>query len=85
MYYNDKKIENLRYHLKLKFGLPQDRPTNKELGYILNDIKSIPKNKLDEKKWEEIVLKHVKFDGKYIYEGLDFSDLNVLYAQIINE
>jgi hypothetical protein len=76
-------LEELGHHLKLRFGLPPDRPTTAEVSRIALEIEALPESQRTEGTWQRIVYKHVKFDGMYKYEGLDFSDLNSLQAQII--
>ncbi|ATB41262.1 hypothetical protein CYFUS_006727 [Cystobacter fuscus] len=77
--------ESLAHILKIKFRLPPARPSDEELDAILGDVAELRRSKrrdLTEEEWGEIVYRHVKFRGKYLYEGLDFSDLNALYAML---
>lgn len=77
-------IEDLRLSLKVKFGLPQNRPTDDELKKILNDISQIPEESRTEEVWRKIVYKYVSgYKYKFIYEGQDNSDLNSLHDQIL--
>jgi len=90
MFYNpdmpnniQEKIDNLGHGLKLKFKLPPDRPTTAEVLAIVKEINNVPKSIRTDAVWREIVFKHVKFSGLYVYEGLDHSDLNSLQDQIL--
>ena len=80
----NKDMERLRHALKVKFGLPPDRPKHEELLLILEDISTYPYDQRTDQKWAEIVYRRVTFEGKYAYHGLDYSDLNQLHMQIIN-
>ncbi len=80
----DKVMEELAHELKIQYGLPPDRPTEKELLLIIKDIESIPSDKRTPIVWESIVHKHVKFYGMYLHEGADYSDINALHNEILN-
>lgn len=77
------RLAKLAQHLKVKFGLAPNSPSDEEIKNILNDISNIEVSERTEVKWREIVYKNVKSAGKYRYYGLDNSDLNVLYEQIV--
>lgn len=75
--------EAFAHKLKLRFRLPPNRPTDPELDAITRDAVALASRAgraLTEDEWETIVYAHVKFQGHYIYEGLDFQDLNALFA-----
>lgn len=76
-------IDDLGHRLKVKFKLPPDRPTSSEVLRIVRAIEGVPENLRTETKWRQIVSEHVNFEGHYVYEGLDNSDLNALQAQIM--
>lgn len=79
-------LEDLRHALKMKFKLPPDRPTDDELISIIKDAKNLSFKELKKSDtWAEIVNKYVKFEGFYLYEGLDFSDINALYQQLLSQ
>ena len=83
---NTKLHENLKglgYHLRLKFNLPPNRPTPDEVLAIVRAINRLPENQRTEYAWQEVVRQIVKFDGMYLTEGLDNSDLNFLLDQIL--
>jgi hypothetical protein len=71
--------ERLAHALKVKFGLPPDRPTDSELASIVGDAAKYGR-KLTDEEWRNIVDRHVRGAQKHVYEGLDFSDLNALFA-----
>ena len=83
----------LAHALKVKFRLPPNRPTDDELQSIVEEVVRLQNVKrllrssdaLTDAEWEEIVLRYVKFTGRYIYEGLDHSDLNRILAQLAAE
>lgn len=78
-------IEHLRHTLKIRFRLPPNRPTDDELLEILQYAilrHSALGRDLTDDEWEEATLHFVPFTGKYLYEGLDFQDLNALLAAI---
>jgi hypothetical protein len=76
-------INTLGHHLKMKFKLPPDRPTAAEVKAIVAEVERLPEDQRTDSAWREIVYKHVNFVGIYKYEGIDYSDLNALQAQII--
>ncbi|VBB05586.1 Hypothetical protein LUCI_0796 [Lucifera butyrica] len=77
-------ISRFKTALQIKFGLPPGHPTNEELNKIFTDINRIPLSSRTEAAWGQIVEKHVAGFRTYKYAGLDMSDLNVMYSQIIN-
>ncbi|WNG22853.1 hypothetical protein F0U62_01545 [Cystobacter fuscus] len=77
--------ERLAHALKLQFQLPPDRPTDNELDAILQDVDDFRVRhgrKATEHEWAKIVHRHVRFEGHWRYDGLDFQDLNALFAII---
>lgn len=80
-------IENLRHTLKIQFKLPPDRPTDAELELIVQDVIAHIRlhGSANTTVWRDITSRHVQFDGHYLYEGLDFSDLNSLLLQAIEQ
>ena len=77
--------EKIAHNLKIKFKLPRDRPTEYELDRILADIQQLRQQEqrdATDDEWRVITYRHVKFEGHYLYEGLDMSDLNTLFAQL---
>lgn len=77
--------ERLAHVLKLKFRLPPDRPTDAELLAIVGeaiDAETRRGRALTDDEWAEITYRHVVFKGKYLYEGLNFQDLNGLLAMV---
>jgi hypothetical protein len=77
--------ERLAHSLMLRFQLPPGRPTDAELDAILHDIEIFQAShgkEATEGDWAKIVSRHVRFTGRYRYDGLDFQDLNVLFALI---
>jgi len=77
--------ERLAHSLKIRFRLPPDRPTDDELDAILRDVEvfqAFQDEEVTEEDWAKIVARHVPFKGRNLYEGLDFQDLNVLFALI---
>ena len=77
------KIDDLGHHLKVKFGLPPDRPTTLEVLKIIREIETIPEAQRTDAAWRRIVHQHVIFEGHVRYEGLDLSDINDLQSQIM--
>ena len=77
------KLEDLGHHLKVKFKLPPNRPTLDEVVRIIQDVEQLPLASRTDAAWRTIVYNHVKFEGHYVYEGLDLSDINDLQSQII--
>jgi hypothetical protein len=77
--------ESLRHHLKVQFRLPPNRPDDDELQAIVAEVlleeDTLGRPLLNEE-LREIVHRHVQFKGFYKYEGLDFQDLNALFAQV---
>lgn len=73
----------LAHALKLKFKLAPDQPTDYQLELILEDIGRIEAvgREPSEADWANIVDKRVPQSGKHFYGGLDYSDLNALFAQ----
>jgi hypothetical protein len=77
--------EQIAHSLKIKFKLPRDRPTEHELSRILADIEQLRQQEQrepTEEEWRAITYKYVEFTGHNLYEGLDMSDLNTLFAQL---
>jgi hypothetical protein len=77
--------ERLAHSLKIRFRLPPDRPTDDELDAILRDVEvfqAFQDDEATEEDWARIVARHVPFKGRNLHEGLDFQDLNVLFALI---
>lgn len=77
--------QKLANQLKIQFKLPDERPTDEELGRIIADVDrvaAINERAATQEEWRAITLKHVRFDGDYFYKGLSFQDLNALLAAI---
>jgi hypothetical protein len=77
--------ERLAHTLKVRFGLPRDRPTDAELNQIIRDVTQNEQalgRPLTDDEWKQITYRHVRFTGKYIYEGLNFQDLNAMLSVI---
>ena len=78
-----KSTSQIMLAIKTKFGLPPSRPTLKELDNILSDIENLPLEERTEETWRKVVFKHIGKVPLHLYEGLDMSDLNMLYNQLI--
>lgn len=80
-----KARERLAHTLKVRFGLPPDRPTDAELNQIIAAVPLLEAKlarSLTDHDWRLVAYHFVEFDSKYIYEGLNFQDLNALFAMI---
>lgn len=77
-------IDNLKYAIKMKFGTAPNEPTDTQLKKILDEISIYPEYQRTVELWRSIVKKHIPSAGSHGYYGLDNSDLNQLYAQLIN-
>lgn len=73
----------LAYALLRKFGLPPGKPDDYQLDRILADMARIEAagRTPTEADWALSVERHVPQNGKHFYGGLDYSDLNALFAQ----
>jgi hypothetical protein len=77
--------EQLTHALKVRFRLPPDRPSHHELLAIVGeaiDTEARLRRPLSDDEWKDITYRHVPFEGKYIYEGLNFQNLNALLAVV---
>lgn len=80
--------EKLAHTLKVRFGLPQDRPTDSELNELNHIIRDVTENEqaigrpLTDDEWKQLTCRHVRFIGKYIYECLNFQNLNAMLSVI---
>ena len=75
----------LAYQLRIQFELPPDRPSETEFeGIIESARRFIARHGRSPSKdeWRSITAEHVQFDGEYFYKGLNFQDLNALFAVI---
>ena len=76
--------ERLAHKLMMEFRLPPGRPTDAELDGILAEIRalgSVPAGRV----LGEIIYRRVRYTGKYIYDGLDFQNLNTLFAIVLQQ
>lgn len=79
--------ERLAHKLMLEFRLPPGRPTAAELDEILAEVRplsgggGVPGGRA----LGEIIYRRVRFKGKYIYDGLDFQNLNTLFAIVLQQ
>lgn len=73
----------LAHALMLKFGLPPGGPNDAQLDRILADISRIEAagRVPSEADWGVSVARHVPQKEKHFYGGMDYSDLNALFAQ----
>lgn len=80
-----KPREKLAHTLKLRFGLPPDRPTDAELSRIITAVPQLEAKLgrvLTDDDWRIVTLHFVRFEYKYVYDGQNFQDLNALFAMI---
>lgn len=76
----DSKLE-LASKIRIKYGTAPEEPNSNQLTCIIEKIQSI---KLKEKRspsdldWDIAVNENCKSAGKYVYSGLDNSDLNAI-------
>lgn len=80
---NSNKIDKLSHALKIKFGLPPHSPTKEELIEIVLEIEKIPKSQRTDEVWFAILKDIIPNTGKYVYKGLDNSDINQLQSEIL--
>jgi hypothetical protein len=76
--------ERLAHKLMMEFRLPPGRPTAAELEGVLAEIRAlggVPAGRV----LGEIVHRRVRSTGKYIYDGLDFQNLNTLFAIVLQQ
>jgi hypothetical protein len=76
----------LATQLKIQFELPPYRPTASELDAIIRDASALRVRRqcaLTRDEWHSITMEHVRFEGRYVYRGLNFQDLNALLANIL--
>ncbi|NMM20947.1 MAG: hypothetical protein HHJ15_13505 [Rhodoferax sp.] len=71
--------------LKVKFGLASIEPTQQQLQAIKDAAQALTKggHALNDSDWGAIVKRHCPGFGKYVYKGLDNSDLRALLALAI--
>lgn len=75
--------ETLKLALRIQFKTSDVEPTDSQLQSIISDIERIQATRIPTvQDWGQIVAKHCPSTGKWLYKGLDFSDLNALLAKI---
>ncbi len=72
--------QKLAYCLKIKFGTNPNCPTPYQLELIKQDVRELLSKEIKptENDWFDIVKKRCPDTGKYIYKGIDNSDLITL-------
>ena len=76
--------DRLQHALQIRFGLPPGRPTDRELDRIAHAVPILETRfgPLNDDAWRVVTHYYVRFVGKYVYQGQDFSDLNALLAAV---
>jgi hypothetical protein len=77
-----KEIDDLRHALMMRFGLPSGRPTEDELVLIVGDVLALRRVPTDDD-WRESVKRRIPVDFDALRRGQDFSDLNALFALLL--
>jgi hypothetical protein len=77
----------LVHKLMMEFGLPPGHPTDSELDGILEDLRRLHVLGVapSERQILDIVTRRVRGVGTFIYRGLDFQNLNALFAIVLQQ
>ena len=71
---------DLAYLLRMKFGTSPHEPTPQQIQSISLEVRQLHRYgvSLDLAQWHEIVKKHCPSTGRWVYRGVDNSDLQAL-------
>lgn len=77
----------LAHKLMMDFGLPPGHPTDAELDGILDDVRRLHALGVapSERQIFDIVSRRVRDAGTFMYGGLDFQNLNALFALVLQQ
>ncbi|MNJ24015.1 hypothetical protein D3C77_184190 [compost metagenome] len=75
-------LVELAHLLRMRFGTSPQEPTPQQTQLISMEIRQLHRYgvPLDQAKWHEVLKKHCPSTGKWVYRGLDNSDLKSLLA-----
>ena len=79
--------QQLAHKLMMEFGLPPGHPTDTELDGILEDVRRLHALGAtpSERQVLDIMSRRVRGVGTYFYRGLDFQNLNALFALVLQQ